>query len=563
MRKSKPMKKRSILRKSESGQTLVFVAIMLLLIGLVVPVLLALIFTSQSSAQKSEQRMVTFYAADAGVEAAMRQLSEKAELVSFFDFQLPGKVNDSVVDVTMYKVSEDPVARTAEYNIISTADGFGNKTTIESRVGIKIANFFSNAITSMGDVIIGNGVTVNGDVQYNGDVEFGGQGASRGEINGTVSKPVVNAWPTTDELNTRYLNEVEGGPHTDYLDGTTIDVTGNNPGEATEIGPLHGEGSIAIEGDGKDKFAKLTGTIYVHGSLDIGIVPGQTFTLNMNGKTIFVDGNITAKDGVTLTGTGCIIGTQTVQFWPNCEIAPLDFLFVMSVEGELNFKPGGTFSGSLAGNVKVELQSGCTFDWHEAPLDLNFPSISVRVGSKLLTYNIIAKPITGALIITTISLPNGEVNVDYSATLIAIGGVPPYTWLMQSGALPGGLSLSPDGVISGTPTTAGGPTTGTFKVTDSAGSWVTTPLSITIIAAPSITTTSPLPSGEVTVPYSQTLAATGGTGTGYTWSIQGTPTLPAGLSLSSGGVISGTPTATFSPADITFKVTDSAGGYGT
>ena len=71
-------------------------------------------------------------------------------------------------------------------------------------------------------------------------------------------------------------------------------------------------------------------------------------------------------------------------------------------------------------------------------------------------------------------------------------------------------------------------------------------------AAPSISTSSPLPAGTVKKPYSQTLAATGGTGT-YSWSVSA-GTLPAGLNLSAAGVLSGTPTAagTF---NFTFQVT--------
>ena len=55
---------------------------------------------------------------------------------------------------------------------------------------------------------------------------------------------------------------------------------------------------------------------------------------------------------------------------------------------------------------------------------------------------------------------------------------------------------------------------------------------------PAITTFS-LPGGEVTVPYLQTLQATGGT-LPYTWSLA-SGTLPNGLTLSSAGVIGGTP----------------------
>jgi hypothetical protein len=55
-----------------------------------------------------------------------------------------------------------------------------------------------------------------------------------------------------------------------------------------------------------------------------------------------------------------------------------------------------------------------------------------------------------------------------------------------------------------------------------------------------ITTTS-LPTGVVSQPYSSTLAATGGTAP-FSWSLANSTTLPPGLSLSSGGQITGTPT---------------------
>ena len=72
-------------------------------------------------------------------------------------------------------------------------------------------------------------------------------------------------------------------------------------------------------------------------------------------------------------------------------------------------------------------------------------------------------------------------------------------------------------------------------------------------------TASALQDGQVGQSYSATLTASGGTvGSGYHWSIA-SGSLPAGLSLSTGGVVSGSPTvATGSnPAPITFQVTDS------
>jgi hypothetical protein len=57
------------------------------------------------------------------------------------------------------------------------------------------------------------------------------------------------------------------------------------------------------------------------------------------------------------------------------------------------------------------------------------------------------------LFITTSSaLPDATVGAPYAAAFAAIGGTPPYDWSLSAGAvLPPGLTLSSDGVLSGTP----------------------------------------------------------------------------------------------------------------
>jgi large repetitive protein len=158
-----------------------------------------------------------------------------------------------------------------------------------------------------------------------------------------------------------------------------------------------------------------------------------------------------------------------------------------------------------------------------------------------------------AVSVTTSSLPPAVVGVAYSQTLTASGGAIPLNWTVASGSLPNGISLSATGTISGTPSTAGG-FPFTVQVKDAKGATAMQPFSLTVAAAVSITTTS-LPGGTAGQFYSQTLSASGGTGT-YTWSLSA-GALPAGLSLSSGGTIAGTPS---SPGTPSFTVRADSGG---
>lgn len=195
----------------------------------------------------------------------------------------------------------------------------------------------------------------------------------------------------------------------------------------------------------------------------------------------------------------------------------------------LSLSSSGVISGTptAAGNTSVTVQVS----------DASSPQ---QVATMTYTINIVLS----TLAITTTSLPQGTIGVTYpSTTLTYSGGNPPVTWSLAAGSsLPSGLTLSSAGVISGTPNGTAGTSTFTVQATDSTPATVTQQLSITVVAlAPLTVSTTSVPAGNIGTPYSTTLAATGGA-TPYTWSIT-SGVLPAGLTLSSAGVISGTPVA--------------------
>jgi len=89
-----------------------------------------------------------------------------------------------------------------------------------------------------------------------------------------------------------------------------------------------------------------------------------------------------------------------------------------------------------------------------------------------------------ALAIASAGFHAGEVGVGYAAvTPYAAGGTAPYTWALSAGKLPPGLSIGPDGTVSGKPTRAG-----SFRfillATDSAGAKVA--LARTVAIAPAL-----------------------------------------------------------------------------
>ena len=178
------------------------------------------------------------------------------------------------------------------------------------------------------------------------------------------------------------------------------------------------------------------------------------------------------------------------------------------------------------------------------------------------TLSIIINPATNVLAFETVSLPDGVVGEDYSETLKAMGGSSPYRWIVASGKLPDGLQITEAGLISGRPTAPGEDISFEVRLSDQSGQNITKAFSIDIDPAPQLTILSqnPLPLAAVGVPYRNELKATSGSAP-YEWDKKKNKKFgkyPDGITLSSDGVLSGTPTAQ-GVSNFTIRVTDSRG----
>jgi hypothetical protein len=196
--------------------------------------------------------------------------------------------------------------------------------------------------------------------------------------------------------------------------------------------------------------------------------------------------------------------------------------------------------------------------------DSNKNTGSLAFTSKVLIFVSDAAPL-GAAPYVTPNLPTGTAGIFYSNSLYQTGAVGAVTW-SYTGTLPPGIAPSPTGsnTLSGTPTTAG-TYNFTATATDSAGNSGSLLFTVKVLifvsdsAAPTVTTT--LPTATAGIPnYSNTIQTTGGTGA-LTWSISA-GALPQSMTLSSSGVVSGTPT-TACRCSFTVKVVDSLGNTGT
>lgn len=156
----------------------------------------------------------------------------------------------------------------------------------------------------------------------------------------------------------------------------------------------------------------------------------------------------------------------------------------------------------------------------------------------------------------------GAVNGPFNGVVSASGGTEPYSFVLLAGSLPPGLSLNANGTLSGTPTAVG-----TFafsvKATDSKGATGTGNFSLTISSASPVTVTlAGGGTGQVGKPFTDgVVTATGGTSP-YTFRETTSVLATAGLSLSSSGAISGTPTQA-GALTFTVEATDRNGLKGT
>jgi len=200
------------------------------------------------------------------------------------------------------------------------------------------------------------------------------------------------------------------------------------------------------------------------------------------------------------------------------------------------------FSGSLPAGLQL-MQNSSGLSITGQPTQAGASSFRLRVqdsfGQNAFSDYTLVVTLADPLRLTTSFLNEATVGVNFSQTIDAAGGAPPYRFGISGGTAAPGVSLNSNGTLQGVPTTAG---TYRFEVevTDTAGSRVTGGYSLAVFQG-NFRLGCPNSQAELGVPYSSPANVLGGSQP-YAFSIAAGQ-LPNGLSLDSAtGTISGQPT---------------------
>ena len=373
--------------------------------------------------------------------------------------------------------------------------------------------------------------------------------SSAGVLSGTPAQ--TGSFPINVKATDSHTCSGTGAVYTLVINCQTITVT--NPTVATgTVGTAFSQGFSQSGGLGTTVFS-TTGTLPTGLSLSstgmLSGTPTQTGTFAISVK---------ATDSHACSGTGAaytlVIGCQTITVTnPTITTGPAGVAFSQSFSqsggvGAATFRTTSTLPTGLSLSSAGVL-SGTPTQTGSFPITVKATDSNTCSGTGA-SYTLVISNST--IVVFNPSVTTGTVGTAFSQSFGQSGGIGVTTFSTTS-ALPAGLSFSSAGILAGTPTMAGSFPISVMAV-DSNGSTGVSAAYALVINCQTITVANPtVTTGTFGTAFSQSFSQSGGIGTAV---FSTTSTLPSGLSLSSAGVLSGTPTqaGTFS---ITVTATDS------
>lgn len=403
----------------------------------------------------------------------------------------------------------------------------------------------------------------------------GGTGSFTWSISGGTLPPglslspssgAITGTPTTLGKTSFAVHVADAGPPAQFAGGTLILrvvkplAVDTSSLEGATVGGAYTQSLKAVGGTPPYKWTLTPGTGALPSGLRLnattGVITGTPTSAGITNFTVQVADAASPSQNSTQAFSVNVVNPLALSTL-TLPTAVLDAQYTQSLSafggtGPYSWSmPGGTLPAGLTlspvtGQITGTPTSDGTSTFTIQVADSDHPGLSV---SRTFTVNVV-----NGFSITTSSLSQSKVGQAYTAQLSAAGGVAPYVWTLQ-GTLPDGLTFTPDGSITGTPTS-----TGIFPFTVQAVDSSSPPLSVT--ASLTITVVSPLKISITALPeavtgtaYSQNVQAVGGAAP-YTWSVTA-GALPMGLTLSPNtGAITGTAIDT-GTSTFTLTVTDS------
>jgi sugar lactone lactonase YvrE len=428
--------------------------------------------------------------------------------------------------------------------------GYPNGVAVDAKGNLFIADYYNNRIRKVGTNGTITTVAGNGTAGYSGDggaatsaelrypsgvaVDAGGNLFVADEENNMIRKIDTNGIIATVAGNGTQGYSGDGGAASEaelFLPyGVALDATGNlfiadlynqrirKVGINGIISTVAGNGTNGYAGDGG---AATNAELYY--PLDVALdATGNLYIAdyyNNRIREVGINGIITTAAG---NGTYAYSGDGGPA--TNAELSEP---FGVAVDAAGNLLVADTYNERIR---KVVFQ-GLSLALNNVGIS-NAGAYDVVVSSPYgsVTSSVLNLTIQTPLQVTTVSLPIGTDGVAYNQTLAASGGQPPYSWTNISGALPPGLALATNGVISGTPMT-NGTFDFTVKVTDTLGGTATQGLALTVPSLPGVIWVQPTSSSVAVAVGSNVSLAVSAAGTGpfsYQWQLNGT-NLPNGI----------------------------------
>lgn len=379
--------------------------------------------------------------------------------------------------------------------------------------------------------------------------------------------------------NPPYLYELTSGS---LPSGVTLSNSGVLSGRPTALGvtTFSVRARDAVQRTGEQSFSltvteptvTITPTSLANASVGLDYVATLTATGGSEPYTFALDG--TLPDGLTLGAGGAITGRPTTAGSTNFAVQVVDAnalaarqSYLLTVDPvafavEPPALPPATLGFGYSVTIRADggvapydfsvirgaLPTGFTLTTigvlTGVPIALGTSNFTVRATDATSTaasrsFSLEVRPATIAL--TPGTVPAAPLSSAYSVQFAADGGVGPYLFSVSAGQLPPGLQLLSSGALSGTSRATAVVTNFTVTAVDTFGSAGSVAYRLAVTDTAYQLGPAMLPDGTVSMPYPDTQLTPEGGAAPHTFAIV-RGALPAGISLSATGLLSGTPT---------------------